>query len=303
MGEYVSHNIKNQRITMNRIILTSTGTMVSRMNGFDYKRALREAAGLCADGLSSGIELMMLPIYYERYPDVVSNIRSNGLSAPVIHCEKEIGTMLSDAGYAASVGNGEEEKALREKITELFRMNCRIGEMAKSDRMVLHLWGGVNSDRHPDYNISVLGELTATAKEHGLRLLIENIPSVANDPLSNWNRILDSDALGDSGFIFDTRFGKLHEQGEEILQTERIIPHIEHIHISDFAGTYRDFKALRPILHPGEGSVDFPRIAELLDAIEYSNTITLESPVAMENDMDIPKLRRTLAYLNELFHI
>lgn len=288
---------------MNRTILTSTGTMVSRLNGYDYKRALREAAAICADGLASGIEMMMLPIYYEKYDDVVRNIKSNGLSAPVIHCEKEIGTMLSDAGHAASEGNTADEEALREKITELFRLNCKIGEMAGSCRMVLHLWGGINSDRYLDYNISALGELTDTAKEHGLRLLIENIPSVANDPLSNWTRIMDADALGDNGFIFDTRFGKLHEQGEAILQTERVIPHIEHVHISDFAGTYREFKALRPILHPGEGSVDFPRIAELVDGIKYRNTITLESPVALENDMDIPKLRNTLAYLNELFHI
>jgi len=288
---------------MNRTILTSTGTMVSRLNGYDYKRALREAAAICADGLASGIELMMLPIYYEKYDDVVRNIKSNGLSTPVIHCEKEIGTMLSDAGHAVSEGNTADEEALREKITELFRLNCKIGEMAGSCRMVLHLWGGINSDRYLDYNISALVELTDTAKEHGLRLLIENIPSVANDPLSNWTRIMDADALGDNGFIFDTRFGKLHEQGEAILQTERVIPHIEHVHISDFAGTYREFKALRPILHPGEGSVDFPRIAELLDGIGYGSTITLESPVAMENDMNIPKLRNTLAYLNELFHI
>ncbi len=288
---------------MKRTILTSTGTMVSRLNGFDYKRALREAASLCADGLSSGIELMMLPVYYELYPDVIANIKANGLSAPVIHCEKEIGTMLSDAGYARSVGNTAEEDALREKITELFRLNCKIGAMAESSRMVLHLWGGVNSDRYLDYNISALAALTETAKEHGIRLLIENIPSVENDPLSNWNRIMDANALGENGFIFDTRFGKLHEQGEEILQTERIIPCIEHIHISDFAGTYREFKALRPILHPGEGSVDFPRIAELLDGMDYRNTITLESPVALENDMDIPKLRQTLAYLNGIFHI
>lgn len=288
---------------MTRTILTSTGTMVSRLNGYDYPRALREAAAICADGLSSGIELMMLPIYYEKYDDVIAEIRKNGLNAPVIHCEKEIGTMLSDAGHAASEGNTADEEALRRKITELFRMNCRIGEMAKSSRMVLHLWGGVNSDSYLDYNISALGELTAAAKEHGLRLLIENIPSVVNDPLANWNRIMDTGALGDNGFIFDTRFGKLHEQADAILTDERIVPHIEHVHISDFAGTYREFKALRPILHPGEGSVDFLRIAELLDGMGYDSTITLESPVAMENDMDIPKLWNTLAYLNELFHI
>jgi len=288
---------------MNRTILTSTGTMVSRLNGYDYKRALREAAGICADGLSSGIELMMLVFYYDKYENVVSEIRENGLSAPVIHCEKELGTMLSDAGHCFSENDSDGERELRKKIAELFHLNCRTGAMAGSERMVFHLWGGFNSDRYVDYNISALSELEETAASYGLRLLIENIPSVQNDPHANWNRILDSDALGTAGFIFDTRFGKLHEQSGEILTDGRIVPHIEHIHISDFGGTYRDFSALRPILHPGEGTVDFPRIAGLLDAMNYSGTITLESPVSVENDMDIPKLRRTLAYLNEIFHI
>ncbi len=288
---------------MKRTILTSTGTMVSRLNGYDYKRALREAASVTADGLSSGIELMMLTFYYDKYESVVSEIKANGLSAPVIHCEKEIGTMLSDAGHLAADGNNADERPLRAELMELFRLNCRIGEMAGSCRMVFHLWGGVNSDGYLDYNISALGEMNDIAASHGLRLLIENIPSVVNDPLRNWHSILSADALGSGGFIFDTRFGKLHEQSDHILTDRDIFPHIEHVHISDFGGTYRDFKALRPILHPGEGTIDFPRIAELLDGIDYTGTITLESPVAVENDMDIPKLRNTLAYLNKIFHI
>ncbi len=287
---------------MKRMILTSTGTMVSRLNGFDYKRALREAAVLCRDGLCRGIELMMLTHYYDKYEDVVAEIRANGLSAPVIHCEKEIGTMLSDAGYHASSGNTAEEEAIRREAMTLFCLNCKIGSLAGSSRMVLHLWGGVNSDCHLDYNIATLGELNAIAADHGLCLLIENIPSVAGDPRSNWHRILSADAMDKGGFIFDTRFGKLHEQIDAILTDPMLLPRIQHIHISDFGGTYRDFKALRPILHPGEGTVDFPRIAALLDAMDYRNTITLESPVALENDMDIPKLRQTLAYLNEIFH-
>ncbi len=301
MGSPEIHH--NTGSTMKRTILTSTGTMVSRLNGYDYRRAFREAAALCADGLSSGIELMMLTHYYDKYKDVVAEIRANGLSAPVIHCEKEIGTMLSDGGLQASEGNAAEAESIRRQVLALFRLNCEIGALAGSRRMVLHLWGGVNSDRHLDYNISALGELNGIAASHGIRLLIENIPSVSNDPLRNWHAVLASHALGDGGFIFDTRFGRLHEQIEEILADSAVIPHIEHVHISDFGGTYRDFKALRPILHPGEGTVDFPRIAVLLDGIGYESTVTLESPVALENDMDIPKLRRTLAYLNEILHI
>lgn len=288
---------------MNRTILTSTGTMVSRLNGYDYKRALREASLLCEAGLSSGIELMMLTFYYDKYDSVTAEIKANGLAAPVIHCEKEIGTLLSDAGRCAFDGDRETEAEIRKKVTELFRLNCKVGSLAGSERMVLHLWGGLNSDRYVDYNIDALRELTVIAAEHGLRLLIENIPSVQNNPLSNWRRILDAHALGESGFIFDTRFGKLHEQADDIFSDTEIVPHIEHIHISDFGGTYRDFSALRPILHPGEGKIDFPHIAKLLDSVGYSGTITLESPVNVESDLDIPKLRRTLAYLNQIFHI
>ena len=276
--------------------------MVSRLNGYDYKRALREASVLCTDGLSSGIELMMLTFYYDKYDSVTAEIRANGLAAPVIHCEKEIGTMLSDAGRCSADGDKTGESDLYQKVIELFRLNCRVGSLAGSERMVLHLWGGLNSDRYVDYNIHALHQLTDIAADYGLRLLIENIPSVQNDPLSNWNRILAADALSNSGFIFDTRFGKLHEQADEIFSDNGVVPHIEHIHISDFGGTYRDFKALRPILHPGEGKIDFPHMAELLDRIRYSGTITLESPVNVEDDLDIPKLRHTLSYLNEIFH-
>lgn len=288
---------------MKRIVLTSTGTMVSSLNGYDYKRALREAAGLCEAGLSSGVELMALVFYYDKYADVANEIRANGLIAPVIHCEKEIGTMLSNAGRCAAENDPDGEKTLRDRIAELFRLNCKLGSLAGSERMVLHLWGGVNSDRYLDYNISVLPEFIQTAAEYGIRLLIENIPSVQNDPLANWKRILERDALGDAGLIFDTRFGKLHEQTDAVFSDPKIVSRIEHIHISDFGGGYREFSALRPILHPGEGKIDFTHIARLLDGVSYDGTITLESPVAIENGMDIPKLANTLAYLNHIFHI
>lgn len=287
---------------MKREILTSTGTMVSRLNNYDYKRAMHEAALLCADGLSCGIELMMLKFYYDKYPDVVSEIRKNQLKAPVIHCEKDVGSILSDAGKSFAEGNAIDGKELQSKAEELFRLNCKVGELAGSGRMVLHLWGGLSSDSYIDYNISVLPKLQHIASESGIRLLIENIPSVKYDPLSNWKRIISSDSLNDSGFIFDTRFGMLHEQADAIFSDSGVAERIEHIHISDFGGTYREFSALRPILHPGEGKIDFLHIASLLDSVNYAGTITLESPVNVDAELDIPKLRRTLKYLNQIFN-
>ncbi len=284
---------------MKRHIYVSTGTMVGRVNGYNYARALTEIGRFMEDGLCSGLELMMLTHYYENASALTEAVLSSGVPSPVIHCEKEIGTMLSDsAGYRAA-GETEASQKLYEDAAKLFKKNCEIGETVGARRMVLHLWGGWKSDSNVEYNIERIENLSAIADEYGIRLLAENVPSNTADPRTNWHKLLPH--LLNGGFIFDTRFGKLHEQIEEILSDTALNARIEHIHISDFAGTYRDFAALRPILHPGEGSVDFARVAALLDAFGYSGTITLESPVMEGEEINAPKLRKTLTYLNEIF--
>lgn len=280
-----------------RKLFASTGTMVARVNNYNYPRALREIRSLYDDGLCDGLELMMLVHYYDKADAVIGEVRASCVPAEVIHCEKEIGTMLSDAGKLQADGDRDGAERLSSDALELFRRNCMFAERLMIPRMVLHLWGGFASDTNIEYNISKLGELEAIAKRHGTRLLIENIPSQKSDPLTNWHALLPH--LGESGFIFDTRFGCLHAQSADILTDGALTPLIEHVHISDFGGGYREFKALRPILHPGEGNVDFDEIARLLDAFGYSGTITLESPVCIGEELDIPKLRRTLAYLRE----
>lgn len=284
----------------NRKLFVSTGTMVGRSNGYDYSRAIEEIVKLKDEGLCDGLELMMLPFYYDKLNDVTSLVRESGLVNPdsVIHCEKEIGTMLSDAGSLYSDNKTDEAETLYGRAYELYRTNCLAGKAAGLHRMVLHLWGGIASDGHIMYNASKLNELSETAAEYGIRLLIENIPSNHGDPRSNWHKLLPLPS--NTAFIFDTRFGKLHEQTADILTDKALIPHIEHVHISDFAGTYREFKALRPILHPGEGSIDFGEVAELLDNISYSGTITLESPVMCDTSLDIPKIKKTLSYINNI---
>ena len=282
----------------NRHLFPSTGTMVGYRNGYDYRRALREFVRLREAGLCDGVELMMLQFYYDKLETVADAVNASGLVSAdsVIHCEKEIGTMISDAGVLYADGKHDEAEALYRGAYAFYLNNCRMAELTGLHRMVLHLWGGRSSDGHVDYNASRLAELSETAAEHGVRLLVENIPSSHGDPLSNWKRLLPLPE--NTAFIFDTRFGKLHEQTPETLTDPQITPHIEHIHISDFGGTYRDFSALRPILHPGEGTVDFDEVASLLDGMSYTGTVTLESPVMLDGgEYDIPKLENTLSYL------
>ncbi len=285
----------------NRALFLSTGTMVGYRNGYDYRRALREFVRLREDGMCDGVELMMLQFYYDKLETVAEAVNASGLVSPtsVIHCEKEIGTMISDAGVLDFEGKSDEADALWQNAFALYRENCRMAEMTGLHRMVLHLWGGRASDGHVDYNASKLALLSETAAVSGVRLLIENIPSSHGDPLSNWRRLFPLPA--NTGLIYDTRFGKLHEQTRETLTDGPITPHIEHVHISDFGGTYRDFAALRPILHPGEGTINFAEVAELLDGMGYAGTVTLESPVMLDGgEYDIVKLERTLNYLKQI---
>lgn len=284
-----------------RKLLVSTGTMVGRINGFDYRTALDELSRLYSDGLCDGLELMMLNFYYDKKDAVISAVKESEVPPLVIHCEKDVGMFLSDAGMFLADGKTDDALEARKKAFVFFEKNCEFAEELGVRRMVLHLWGGLNSDRHIEYNISALEELSDIAHGHGVRLLIENIPSQQYDPRTNWHSLLPH--LGDNGLIFDTRFGCLHAQSKEILTDKALTDRIEHIHISDFGGRYREFSALRPILHPGEGHVDFDEIASLLDSFGYDCTVTLESPVILENGIDHEKQRRTLEYLHELFHI
>lgn len=283
-----------------RKLLVSTGTMVGRLNGYNYKRALTEIRELYECGLCSGLELMMLRHYYDIEDDVVKCVAGCGVEPLTIHCEKEIGTMISDAGELDGCGKTDDAEELFGNALRLFRLNCSFAERLHIGRMVLHLWGGNASDGNIGYNTSKLYTLNKTAERFGVRILIENIPSRCTDPLTNWRGILPH--LGNAGLIFDTRFGKLHEQTRDILSDKTITDKIEHVHISDFGGGYREFSALRPILHPGEGKIDFTEVSALLDKMGYDGTITLESPVMEDEQLNTDKLENTLRYLKKEFH-
>ncbi len=281
-------------------LLCSTGTMVGRVNGYDYIRALNAIHDFRADGICDGGELMMLKFYYDKLEILTSAAKEREIPFPVIHFDKEIGSLLSEAGRLDAEGKGDEaDKALGETL-KLFSANCRFGESVKAEKAVLHLWGGYDSDNHIKYNSARLPWLIKEAEAHGLELLIENVPSSLADPLTNWRRIVNADKR--VSLIYDTRFAALHRQSEEILTDADTTRRIRHVHISDFIGEERDFSALRPIYHPTEGIVNFEKTAELLGKFGYDGTFTLESPVMNEDEsIDVEKLKRSLTYVRRVF--
>lgn len=279
-----------------RTLLASTGTIVGRINGYDVHLVTRILPPLLEAGLIAGGELMMLNSYYDRMEAVASEWKSAGIPFPVIHCEKDVGAFLSDAGALRAAGDYAAAEAEIHRALSLFRLNCEMGAMAGASRMVLHLWGGRNSDSYLDTNLEVFPRLLEILRPYGIRLLIENIPSTLADPLTNWHRL--TGWLSEVGLVFDTRFGNVHRQIAETFADPVILPHIEHIHVSDHIGEKKDFSSLRPILHPGEGQIDFDAFTRLLDGAGYDGTVTLESPVIREGGADGEKLTRTVRHLH-----
>lgn len=278
-------------------ILCSTGTMVGRENDFNYRRAVDVIASLKEDGLLFGGELMMLKHYYDKKAEVTECVKASAVPYPVIHCEKGVGTDISHAAYLASVRDYMGEDELYAAALKNFRLNCSFGEAVGAKMMVLHLWGGEDSDSHIEYNCDKLQSLSAIAMSHGLKLLIENVPSTTHDPHSNWIRACDE--YPGCGFIFDTRFATLHDQVKKTLSDPLVRFNLAHVHVSDFVGGYRNFSALRPILHPGEGVVDFGLVFRLLREIGYRGTVTLESPVINGTEIDVAKLKSSLNFIAE----
>lgn len=294
----------------NNRLLCSTGAMVVRENGYNYKRALSVIAKLKEKELLYGGELMMLKFYYDKRESIVSEVLRSDVPFPLIHCEKGIGTDLSHAAYLDSAGEYKSAEALLFDTIEHFRLNCRFGEDIGARYMVLHLWGGLDSDSYVEYNISKLGLLTDIASGHGLDLLLENVPCTTRDPLSNWLSIIER--YPKSELIFDTRFATVHEQAEATLSCVGIIDRLRHIHVSDCAYTLfenaymqnamRDFSCLRPILHPYEGIVKLDDIAASLAKLGYTGTVTLESPVMEGEELNTARLESSFRILSDIFH-
>ncbi len=267
---------------MNKLFC-STGTLVGKANGYNYSFIEKSLPLLYQDGIIDGAEFMMIPYYYEILDKVCRAMRESGVPSPIIHCEKDVGVLLSNC-------TSESTK----RALELLKTNCETGCKINASSMVFHLWGGVKSDYHIEYNISMMSKILEIVSSFGLNLLIENIPCTTYSGLENWRRLYSY--LPQIGFVFDCRFGAFHDEINEIL-TEPIWDHIKHLHISDYSSYPRDFSKIRPILHPGEGVIDFDELFNGIKANKFSGTITLESPVMTPEGIDFEKLKKSLIYV------
>ena len=266
-------------------IYCSTGVMVGRINNNDYTLVAKHFPDLIKKGLIDGAEFMFAHSFYDKLDSIYETLLPTAIPFDVIHCDKEIGVMLSECDDELSC-----------EALKLLEENCKFGKRIGAKKGVFHLWGSAKSDSNIEYNISYLPKIIEIFKKNDIELLIENIPCTCHSGLENWHKIIS--LYPSVRFIFDTRFGAFHDELDKTL-CEPIWDKIKHIHISDYSSCPRDFSKIRPILHPNEGVIDFPHLFEELKRVNYHDSFTLESPVMSEGFVDIKKLEATLKYLND----
>ena len=285
---------------MKNQIYLSTGALVERRNGYNYHVVSDLVPRLTDEGFVSGAEFMMIKLYYEKRAEVVKEFLGAGVRFPVIHSDKDIGAYLSEAGVILTEG-GDKALAMKKKCEalDMLRFSLETGNMVGAKRLVLHLWGGLCSDKAVDCNAEWLSELVDIAKPYGIKILVENVPSTVTDPLTNWKKL--EGYFDDIGLIFDTRFATCHRQPGETL-TDPIAKKIEHVHVSDYRGGFKEFSCLRPVWHPGEGIADYGLMFGLLRDMAYRGTFTLESPgIISGSEINEDRIRRSLAFIRENF--
>lgn len=266
-------------------VYCSTGAIIGRENNYNWQLIIDNKDKL----VSEGYELMMLKVYYEQFREMERQFEVHDMSFPVIHSDKDIGTLLSQVDVQSS------KEAIR-----LFELNCEFGINIGAAMIVLHLWGGNNSEKNIEHNINSCETLLEISQRYKLTLLIENIPCWHKDPLSYWN-ILEQ-RYPEVRFILDTRFVGFHSQTDEIFKID-YFNKILHMHVSDFTGPPRDFSSLRPILHPHEGIIDMDPLLSRITSM-YDGSITLESPVInSDGTLDIEKLNNSLNYIKKVSNI
>lgn len=266
-------------------ILCSTGTLVGRSNGYNHRIVTERHREITADGF----ELMMLCAYYERLSEVIRDFEKSCVNVETIHFEKNITALL---------GLGDEED--RAEGLRIFRINAETGKEVGAKTAVFHLWDGRFSPEQTESVLTLLETLYEICEKNSIKLMVENVP--ARVPSAFENVAEAARSYPDARFTFDTRHAHVMGQCETFFESP-LWARIGHIHVSDYSGEMvpEMWGVTRPILHPGEGIIDFDALFAAMPPFR-GNTVTLESPVMhRDGTVDIPKLCHSLSALKERF--
>lgn len=267
---------------MGRIpVYASTGAIITRLNGRNYRLIPEIVPMLHADG----VEFMMYDSWNDEVDAIRRFLKSTGICFPVMHLDKRIGEMLAEFG---------EDGYSRAK--EMLLRDLATAEEIGAEKLVLHLWSGAYSDLHFGAMLDAIESFVQTAENAGKTLTVENVTCRITRTLPRIKavhkrcpRVL---------FTYDTKMAQLHGENEMLplsewnwLFAER---RVTHLHVNDTV-TGNAMNGRMPVLHYGEGEVKFKEFFAYLRQTGFSGTATVESTSCREDgSADVEKFNRSL---------
>ena len=269
---------------MNKV-LCSAGAFIGTVNNFNY-RLIPEYSRLFN---CDGFEMMIEPFWNseEQLGEIGDYLSGYNVNFETLHADKSIGDLIS--------------RNEPDDLTEAFRrfdLNCRTACKIGAKLIVLHLWGGISSDKNIDFNIKVYADLLEIAKKYDMIITAENVVCNTRNALEHL-RGLNKIYGGEAKFIIDVRHAEFHKNLKETCETKYLWENILHTHISDYKGGYMDWTKLRPVLRPGTGDVDFGYFFDFLKKIKYQGWLALEAGArnADNTAVDFDKINESLDFI------
>ncbi|MCL1794617.1 MAG: sugar phosphate isomerase/epimerase [Oscillospiraceae bacterium] len=272
-------------------ILCSTGTIIGRLNDFDYTLIPKYAESIDCDGY----EFMTEPFWNdeEKTDKIASFLAPFRINFETLHMDKYIGDKISQNNP------GDMEEARR-----IFELDCRLAASLGAKLLVLHLWGGHASDKNMGENIKAYAGLLETAGKYNLTLTVENVVCNTYNALAHMEKLYETYKSA-MKFTIDVRHAEFHKMVKATCEARFLWDNglVPHFHIADYKGGYMDWSKLRPVLPPGEGEIDFSHLSGFLKRTNYKGSFTLEASGAMkETGMDFEKLNRCLEFIRALLN-
>ena len=265
-------------------ILCSTGALIGRPNGRDYRLMKEADEKLDCDGF----ELMMYEDWHGKFDEIEDFVKTLTKPIPAFHAEKNIGEFISR-------DDGHNEEAIR-----LFEANCELARRVNAEKVVLHLWNGEYSDRNFPHNLEFYPIVRDIAKKYDLVLAVENVVCNTGSPTDHLIELMN--AYPDICFTYDTKMAEFHGEIPRLTEAGNtaLMKHIVHMHMNDYKGNVMQWENLKT-LHIGDGQIDFTGLVEFLKASGYNGDYTIESTSFDKTGfIDFEKMQQSIDRLRAL---
>ncbi|MBM3803265.1 MAG: sugar phosphate isomerase/epimerase [Acidimicrobiia bacterium] len=163
----------------------------------------------------------------------------------------------------------EPERLRRDKAVDEIRRALEFAEKVSVPWAVVHMGGPEDrfSPRHLDAIFYSLEVLEPFARDRGVKLALENIPNELS-PVERMRRFLEDARMHEVGICFDS--GHSHLQADPHVEIREAERWIVATHLHDNQRTRDDH------LLPFDGSIDWAKLLDALEAIKYSGSLTME---------------------------